>query len=59
MYLFLCFYEFTMNRDYLDLIRKFVAVEREKRTSLEDQQTHIRTGLNKLLETQSQVTTLR
>jgi len=46
-------------RDYLDLIRKFVSVEREKRTSLEDQQTHIRTGLNKLLETQSQVTTLR
>ena len=41
-------------RDYLDLIRKFTRTEAEKRGSLEDQQTHLRTGLDKLLETQSQ-----
>eukprot|EP01041_Mallomonas_annulata_P000303 gene303-544_t len=46
-------------RDFLDIIRKFVAVEHEKRTFLEDQQTHIRTGLDKLLETQDQVASLR
>ena len=46
-------------RDYLDLITKFVSVESEKRDFLEDQQTHIRTGLQKLLETQDQVNSLR
>jgi len=46
-------------RDYLDLINKFVALEAEKRSMLQDQQTHIRTGLQKLLETQEQVATLR
>lgn len=46
-------------RDYLDLITKFVSVESEKRNFLEDQQTHIRTGLQKLLETQDQVNILR
>eukprot|EP01032_Pedospumella_encystans_P010301 gene10301-12053_t len=45
-------------RDFLDLINKFVATESEKRNSLEDQQTHIRTGLLKLSETQEQVTEL-
>lgn len=45
-------------RDYLDLIHKFIATENEKRSSLEDQQTHIRTGLLKLAETQEQVTLL-
>ena len=48
-----------MIRDYLDLINKFVSIEYEKRTSLEDKQTHIRTGLEKLLETQNQVVQLR
>jgi dynein heavy chain 1 len=43
----------------LDLIKKFVTTENEKRTLLEDQQTHIRTGLEKLTETQSQVAELR
>ena len=42
-------------RDFLDVIHKFVGLEREKRDTLEDQQTHIRTGLEKLLETQEQV----
>lgn len=46
-------------RDFLDLINKFVALEAEKRSMLQDQQTHIRTGLQKLLETQEQVSTLR
>ena len=42
-------------RDFLDLITKFVEIEKEKRSSLEDQQTHIRNGLTKLLETQAEV----
>lgn len=46
-------------RDYLDLINKFVAIEIEKRTNLEEKQTHIRTGLEKLLETQNQVAELK
>ena len=46
-------------RDYLDLIKKFVDVEAEKRGTLEEQQTHIRTGLQKLLETQDRVADLR
>lgn len=46
-------------RDFLELIRKFIRTEQEKRSLLEEQQTHIRTGLDKLLETQSQVATLR
>lgn len=50
---FVCF------SDYLDVINKFVTLEREKRDHLEDQQTHIRTGLDKLFETQDQVATLR
>lgn len=45
-------------RDYLDFINKFLKLEEEKRSALEDQQTHIRTGLQKLLETQDQVSTL-
>ena len=43
----------------MDLIRQFVKVEAEKRSFLEEQQTHIRAGLQKLLETQDQVTLLR
>jgi dynein heavy chain 1 len=46
-------------RDYLDLIQKFVATEQEKRDRLEDLQIHIRTGLQKILETQDQVGSLR
>jgi len=50
---------FLSPRDFIDVIRKFVEVEREKRSFLEDQQTHIRTGLQKLLETADQVAELR
>jgi dynein heavy chain 1 len=46
-------------RDFLDLINKFISTEREKRSFLEDQQTHIRTGLQKLVETQDRVADLR
>jgi dynein heavy chain 1 len=46
-------------RDFLDFIKKFQAVDAEKREFLEDQQRHIRTGLLKLLETQDQVGLLR
>ena len=49
----------SLPRDFLDLIRQFVKVEAEKRSFLEEQQTHIRAGLQKLLETQDQVTLLR
>lgn len=46
-------------RDFLDLINKFISTEQEKRSYLEDQQTHIRTGLQKLIETQDRVAALR
>jgi dynein heavy chain 1 len=42
-------------RDYLDFINKFIKLEDEKRSALQDQQTHIRMGLTKLLETSEQV----
>lgn len=42
-------------RDFLDSIKKFISTENEKRTFLAEQQTHIRMGLLKLLETQDQV----
>lgn len=42
-------------RDFLDLIKNFIDTENEKRIYLEELQTHIRTGLQKLLETQEQV----
>jgi dynein heavy chain 1 len=45
-------------RDFLDLIHKFTTTEEEKRSALEDQQSHVRTGLQKLLETQDQVAEL-
>jgi dynein heavy chain 1, cytosolic len=46
-------------RDYLDFIRKFMQTENEKRSYLEERQTHIRIGLQKLLETQDRVNDLR
>ena len=39
-------------RDFLDLIRNFVAVVAEKRAQLEEQQLHINIGLEKLASTQ-------
>ena len=42
-------------RDYLDFIAKFITVENEKKSLLEEQQTHINHGLLKLTETQQQV----
>eukprot|EP01035_Chromulina_nebulosa_P017680 gene17680-23270_t len=46
-------------RDYLDLINKFIKTENEKRSHLEEQQTHIRTGLQKIIETKDKVQDLR
>jgi dynein heavy chain 1 len=46
---------YLSSRDYLDFINKFLKLEEEKRSELEDQQTHIRTGLQKLLQTSEQV----
>jgi dynein heavy chain 1 len=43
----------------LDVVNKFVATEAEMRSQLEQQQGHIRTGLNRLLETQAQVNQLQ
>ncbi|RYH29526.1 AAA family ATPase, partial [archaeon] len=45
-------------RDFLDLINKFIKTECEMKDALEDQQTHVRAGLQKLLETQDQVAEL-
>eukprot|EP01039_Chlorochromonas_danica_P002781 gene2781-3035_t len=45
-------------RDFLDFINKFIHTEREMKNGLEDQQTHVRAGLQKLLETQDQVAEL-
>jgi len=42
-------------RDYLDLIRNFVKIAKEKRGELEEQQLHINVGLAKLKETEEQV----
>lgn len=42
-------------RDYLDVVNKFMSTEAEMRSQLEQQQGHIKTGLSKLMETQSQV----
>ncbi|KAG5186150.1 dynein heavy chain [Tribonema minus] len=50
---------FLSPRDYLDLIRKFVALVGEKRGQLEEQQLHINIGLAKLAETQEEVAVLR
>jgi len=50
---------FLSPRDYLDLIRQFVAVINEKRSQLEEQQLHINVGLDKLVETQKNVAELQ
>jgi len=46
-------------RDFLDLIRKFVGIVREKREDLEEQQRHLHVGLDRLAETQSSVADLQ
>jgi hypothetical protein len=44
-------HHFISPRHFLDLIRKFVGLERQQRSQLEERQTHIRTGLQNMLET--------
>ena len=46
-------------RDYLDFIQHFVDIFQDKREELEDQQLHLNVGLNKLRDTQQQVTELQ
>jgi len=46
-------------RDFLDLIRHFSALEKEKRSLVEDHQVHLGKGLQKLNETQDQVGKMR
>ena len=46
-------------RDFLDLIRKVVGIVKEKRAELEEQQRHLRGGLDRLLETQESVAELQ
>ena len=48
-------FNYITPRDYLDFIRHFVALQREKKTELEEQQFHINSGLNKLKETEQTV----
>jgi len=46
-------------RDFLDLIKKFVALVGEKRDELEEQQRHLFQGLARLTETQTSVAELQ
>ena len=46
-------------RHYLDLISQFVNLLNEKREELEEQQLHLNIGLQKLRDTQEQVSTLQ
>ena len=46
-------------RHYLDFIKQFVDLVNEKRNQLEEQQSHLNTGLRKLKETEEQVTNLQ
>lgn len=46
-------------RDFLDFIRHYVSLEREKRSELEEQQRHLNVGLDKLNATAEEVEELR
>ena len=46
-------------RDFLDFIKHYVALEREKRSELEEQQRHLNVGLDKLNATAEEVEELR
>lgn len=48
-------FNYITPRDYLDFIRHFVVLQREKKSELEEQQLHINSGLSKLRETEEQV----
>jgi dynein heavy chain 1 len=46
-------------RHYLDFIKQFVSLLGQKHEELEEQQLHLNVGLQKLLDTQTQVTALQ
>lgn len=46
---------FVLHRHYLDFIHHFVKLYSEKRSDLEEQQFHLKVGLNKIAETLQQV----
>lgn len=51
----LTFFVFYFIRHYLDFIHHFVKLYSEKRSDLEEQQFHLKVGLNKIAETLQQV----
>lgn len=48
-------FNYITPRDFLDFIKHFVELYKEKKDNLEDQQLHLNVGLDKLKETESQV----
>lgn len=48
-------FNYITPRDYLDFIKHFVTLQREKKSELEEQQLHINSGLSKLKETEETV----
>jgi dynein heavy chain 1 len=48
-------FNYITPRDFLDFIKHFVELYKEKKDTLEDQQLHLNVGLDKLKETESQV----
>ena len=48
-------FNYITPRDFLDFIKHFVELYRQKKSLLEDQQLHLNVGLNKLKETETQV----
>ena len=52
-------YNFITPRDYLDFIRHFISVLSSKKESLQEQELHLNTGLEKLKETEAEVINLQ
>jgi len=52
-------YNFITPRDYLDFIKHFTTVLATKKESLEEQELHLNTGLDKLKETEAEVINLQ
>ena len=48
-------FNYITPRDFLDFIKHFVQLYKQKKLMLEDQQFHLNVGLDKLKQTQTQV----
>lgn len=48
-------FNYITPRDFLDFIKHFVELYKEKKSMLEDQQFHLNVGLDKLKQTETQV----